>query len=195
MTTYTAIDGSTVTPKTRADLMKHRAFVGMDRDTEGNPIVWENSYECACGEVWDSDWSCGCDDDCPECGADHSPVGSDWLAHCESWTEDGTPDDDAYRLWLSLPEAGAGTAFGAATFAAHMADQAAITAEWEASSTTGAAEPFTPRQTATILAALRLWQITPDAWKRADHMEIATDGGTLEPLDAEEIDQLCEAIN
>jgi hypothetical protein len=58
--------------------------------------------------------------------------------------------------------------------------------------------PFDERETATILAALRYWQArslpaTPDQAEAIE--EIATDGRTLEPLDEEEIDTLCEAIN
>ena len=46
---------------------------------------------------------------------------------------------------------------------------------------------------ATVLAALRLLQSTRHL--PADIADIATDGGTLEPMTAEEIDALCEAIN
>ena len=58
--------------------------------------------------------------------------------------------------------------------------------------------PFNDRETATILAALRYWQARtlPAKPERAEAIEeIATDGRTLDPLDEEEIDTLCEAIN
>lgn len=49
---------------------------------------------------------------------------------------------------------------------------------------------------ATVLAALRYWQRTghgaaamPREW------DIATDDGTLEPLDVDAIDALCERLN
>ena len=49
------------------------------------------------------------------------------------------------------------------------------------------------RELATILAALRLWQ-EQDA-PPARQLDIATDCGELDPLDADEIDALCESIN
>jgi hypothetical protein len=52
------------------------------------------------------------------------------------------------------------------------------------------------RELGTVLAALRFWQrgscaLNPDL----DEMDIATDGGTLDALDDEEIDELYERIN
>jgi len=58
--------------------------------------------------------------------------------------------------------------------------------------------PFNDRETATILAALRYWQARtlPANPERVEAIEeIAADGRTLDPLDEEEIDTLCEAIN
>jgi hypothetical protein len=52
------------------------------------------------------------------------------------------------------------------------------------------------RITATILAALRHFQrdlIREGDWIAHDILDIATSGGTLEPLTAEEIDALCES--
>lgn len=50
------------------------------------------------------------------------------------------------------------------------------------------------RQHATILAALRYWQ--REGLSSSGHeVDIATDGGTLEPLSASEIDDLCVAVN
>lgn len=59
---------------------------------------------------------------------------------------------------------------------------------------------FRDRETATILAALRYWQRRallgpPTALARLSEWDVATDGNTLEPLTAAEIDVLCEAIN
>lgn len=84
---------------TRADLMRHPAFAALDADTDGNPVVWRNLYDCAdCNVTWGDDWSCQCDDDCPECGASYSPVKSVWIG----------PEDAALRaVWEELPEAGA----------------------------------------------------------------------------------------
>ena len=50
------------------------------------------------------------------------------------------------------------------------------------------------RQLATILAALRYWQ-SPGSIGRLQYMDIATGGGTCEPLDEPEIDILCEDLN
>lgn len=105
MTTFTALDGSTVTPITRADLMKHPAFADLGTDGDGNPCVWRNSYTCqGCTSEqidWQDDWSCQCEDACPNCGKDHSPESSAWIA-------EGTdqPLNPGYQLWESLPEAG-----------------------------------------------------------------------------------------
>lgn len=108
--TFTAIDGSTVTPRTRADLMQHPAFADLETDTEGNPCVWENVYTCECrpikSTIWVSNWSCQCDEDCGLCGKSYAPSHSEWLPDCTAWTEDGSPTDEAYRLWERLPEKG-----------------------------------------------------------------------------------------
>lgn len=52
------------------------------------------------------------------------------------------------------------------------------------------------RELATILAALRYWQgMQLEDVRAFDCETIATDGGTLEPLEPEEIDALCERLN
>jgi hypothetical protein len=79
--------------KTRADLMTHPAFAGLDVDTSGNPCVWRNHYEDQDHGSWSSVWSCQCDDD------DIEPSYSEWLP-------EGEEGDEVYRLWESLPEAG-----------------------------------------------------------------------------------------
>lgn len=50
------------------------------------------------------------------------------------------------------------------------------------------------RQLSTALAALRFWQREGLTGAGGEH-DVATDGGTIEPLSAHEIDELCEAIN
>lgn len=56
------------------------------------------------------------------------------------------------------------------------------------------------RETATILAALRRWQIhlenrLPNTSEFEDMASISTNGAAFESLSASEIDQLCEHIN
>lgn len=67
-------------------------------------------------------------------------------------------------------------------------------AEPDVSEEPKASPGLTPRELGTVLAALRLWQRLngPPA---DDLMDIATDGGTLTPLDDDEIDALCERLN
>lgn len=48
---------------------------------------------------------------------------------------------------------------------------------------------------ATILAALRYWQAQDDQMIDDDLANIASNGGTVQPLTAGEIDALCERIN
>ena len=54
---------------------------------------------------------------------------------------------------------------------------------------------LTPRELATVLAALRYWQ--REGWRMAEgrELEIASDCGRLKPLGTKEIDDLCERIN
>jgi hypothetical protein len=65
---------------------------------------------------------------------------------------------------------------------------------------------LTPSELATVLAALRYWKLATEIasrphWQRewvasgGAEMDIATDGGTLTPLDVDAIDSLCERIN
>ena len=56
------------------------------------------------------------------------------------------------------------------------------------------AQDLDQRQHATILAALRYWQ-REGLSSNGHEVDIATDGGTLEPLSASEIDDLCVAMN
>ena len=53
---------------------------------------------------------------------------------------------------------------------------------------------FDKREIGTILAALRVWQRTFSTRHLAEY-DIATNGGTLKPLAASEVDALCERIN
>ena len=168
--------------KTRADLANHPAFSYLDRDSDGNPCVWEFSFHCEEGhdpEHWTSRWTCGCDDDCPVCGAATEPEGEEWIG----------PRDPALRaFWESLPEAGA-----------HEPDLPQDRDQL-------AHEVLTldPRQFCTVLAALRFWQrvnlgggavpLGPTSLGLLER-DIATDEGTLAPLSAGEIDELIEQIN
>ena len=53
---------------------------------------------------------------------------------------------------------------------------------------------LTARELATVLAALRHWQTTlPESAEVYE--DIATDGGRLEPLTVNEIDELCLRLN
>jgi hypothetical protein len=52
-----------------------------------------------------------------------------------------------------------------------------------------------PRELGTVLAALRLWQMSDLRRQAPDLVEIATDDGEHEPLTNSEIDALCERIN
>lgn len=57
---------------------------------------------------------------------------------------------------------------------------------------------FDKRQTATILAALRYYQNSPalgESSGASDIADIATDGGTIDPMGRDEIDDLCEQVN
>lgn len=49
------------------------------------------------------------------------------------------------------------------------------------------------RETATVLAALRRWQLQSVLTHQG--CSIATNDGEFEPLDADEIDDLCERLN
>ena len=57
------------------------------------------------------------------------------------------------------------------------------------------------REFFTMLAALRLWQETKRLWQETNSrfedwmQQIATDGDTVQALDDNEIDELCERIN
>jgi len=54
----------------------------------------------------------------------------------------------------------------------------------------------TPRELATILAALRYWQVSDrNTATEAPEYDIASDAGQFEPLDNDEIDSLCEQLN
>ncbi len=54
----------------------------------------------------------------------------------------------------------------------------------------------TPREFATILAALRYWQASDRSTAtKAPEYDIASDSGEFEPLGNDEIDALCEQLN
>ncbi|RID91199.1 hypothetical protein D2N39_13135 [Gemmobacter lutimaris] len=90
--------------------------------------------------------------------------------------------------------------------ATHLAEQAALTAAYEAECDAAArgameasrdfAQLQDARDHATILAALRFWQ--REAVGLMDNLpedDIASDEGTLTPLTREEIDALCDRLN
>lgn len=54
--------------------------------------------------------------------------------------------------------------------------------------------PLDNRQIATILASLRMWQRETD-WEVRVQDDIASNEGTLEPLNDEEIDHLYQVVN
>ena len=56
---------------------------------------------------------------------------------------------------------------------------------------------FDEREAATLLAALRLWQreLLRNNVQGGEIYEIATNGEKVEPLDGDEIDDLCDRIN
>lgn len=67
-------------------------------DSDGNPNVWLNIYECPdCGNVWEDRWSCQCDDECADCGASVAPEHSIW---------NGPREEYLVELWEMLPEKG-----------------------------------------------------------------------------------------
>jgi hypothetical protein len=51
------------------------------------------------------------------------------------------------------------------------------------------------REQSTILAALRCWQRMHGASRQPPEWHIATNEGTVEPLDERAIDALCESLN
>lgn len=53
---------------------------------------------------------------------------------------------------------------------------------------------LTKQETATVLAALRYWQ-REGLISSGHEIDIATDGGTIEPMSKDDIDELCERIN
>lgn len=55
----------------------------------------------------------------------------------------------------------------------------------------------TERELATILAALRFYQRDDVIAEHRDAaiLDIATNGGSFPPLDEDEVDRLCEALN
>lgn len=58
------------------------------------------------------------------------------------------------------------------------------------------ARNLTPRELATMLAALRYWQYKQTGEAPDDDFDdIASDGGTIIPLEPEEVDELCEKLN
>jgi len=42
-------------------------------DSEKEPNVFINFYQCVCGKEWESVWSCACNSKCPECNSEIEP--------------------------------------------------------------------------------------------------------------------------
>ncbi len=57
-------------------------------------MAWyRNIYECSeCGTEWEDEWSCMCDDECPECGVDHSPAHSEDISAYSEANRNGMID-------------------------------------------------------------------------------------------------------
>lgn len=54
---------------------------------------------------------------------------------------------------------------------------------------------LTDRELGTVLAALRMYQRALAEYRDEPFSDIATNGGTVHPLDESEIDALCERLN
>lgn len=55
---------------------EHYAECQLNR-IEPEDLTWfKNHYKCSCGTSWTDEWSCGCDDECPACGENISPIDS-----------------------------------------------------------------------------------------------------------------------
>ena len=94
--------------RTRADLVNIHGFSRLERDTAGNPKVYEHEYEHAdCDEVpenldkydapaWSVLSSCetGNPDACPECGHEIYPRESRWI---------GPKEEELIAMWKSFP--------------------------------------------------------------------------------------------
>lgn len=59
------------------------------------PIMYANKYHCPdCNSSWTDNYSAACDDECPECGTDVSPVESERLTSKPECTCCGGEHDD-----------------------------------------------------------------------------------------------------
>lgn len=222
--TFTNANGVQFTAFSRADLFSHPAFANLEADSSSLPCVWGNDYECnVCTSEtvsWADQWSSQCNDHCPNCGAETEPTNSTWLPNC---AEEDT--DPVYVLWRSLPEAAptkpdhkrfncmphgddairyAMDNFGKFVdeqepidaAQQHQIEQDRITAEEYLARIEGEIEKaalLDKRRLGTILAALRFWQ--RHSYSTTAEWDIAADGGTIAPLTAAEVDDLCEELN
>uniref|UniRef100_UPI0026022E95 hypothetical protein n=1 Tax=uncultured Tateyamaria sp. TaxID=455651 RepID=UPI0026022E95 len=60
--------------RTRVDLMEIPAIANLGADSCGQPLAYENTYNCEdCDVSWTDHWSCGVDTPCPCCGQDTAP--------------------------------------------------------------------------------------------------------------------------
>ena len=77
-----------------AHILSHPEFAVLPKDSDGNPCVYQNDYECDNShdlQCWSDSWSCSCDDHCPVCGTACAPVESTWI---------GPASVDLQVLWL-----------------------------------------------------------------------------------------------
>jgi hypothetical protein len=82
--------------RTRADLFTLPEWQYLEKDSCGNPLVWENHYCCPqCNYTWTSDWSCQCNDECPTCNIEIEPEQSLWI---------GPDDPKQISLWDMTPD-------------------------------------------------------------------------------------------
>lgn len=106
VTTETDSDGDIILPLDRSSDLRARILnalglpilrkdilhgLRVDRDSEGEPIVWENHYRCDCGEEWTDEWSCQCNDRCSSCNSEIEPHQSVWI---------GPEGEEVSELWF-----------------------------------------------------------------------------------------------
>jgi len=192
---------------------------GADSGEKDNdePARFRNHYQCPkCGGSWSDDWSAACDDDCPHCGERHvPPVESEDLpaerqeapadsrpSHTPCAGPDQLTKDQLAAIVRALQE--------------HMfLDLDAREGDfWNPDKQVSPSDLYEhvyglleqhgvcpseelllrERQRATILAALRHWQNGPGNDINQARAEFGQ-FDNLQPLTADQIDDLCEQIN
>lgn len=162
--------------RTRADLAEHPLFSHLENDSDGNPCVYRNRYECHAGHdavIWHDVWSSACDDECPVCGQSYAAE-PEWI---------GPADVALAQLWEMLPDASGHDTVGipSSDFVAADEDHAPETT-------------FSGQESAHLLAALRLWQrITSDVDEIPETV-VATAGGEYPRMTRAELNRLCRMV-